>query len=49
MTDRERGELVAEKDPKKREAIVANMTEEEAKDFILRILRLMHGEEKIKF
>lgn len=49
MTDRERGELVSEKDPQKREAVVAKLTEDEAKDFILRLLRIMHGEERIKF
>ena len=44
LTDSQRADIVAERDPQKRKEMVDKMTEEEAKDFIFRLLGLIHGE-----
>ena len=38
LTDAQRADIVAERNPKTREEMVAKLTEEEAKDFIIRLL-----------
>ena len=44
LTDSQAADIARERDPQTREEMVAKLTEEEAKDFIIRLLRVMHGE-----
>lgn len=49
LTDSQGSDIIMERDPQTREEMVAKLTEEEAKDFIIRLLRVMHGEFRTGF
>ena len=48
LTDKQGADLLAERNPDKRAAVVAALTEYEAKDYILRLLRILHREDRVE-